>query len=76
MEALPDIMNSFLVIIKALSLAFLITVVDIFAQAKLLGASDFRYVEAFAAAAFVYWILCSFFTFVINKVELRLRKGY
>ncbi|KKE78210.1 ABC transporter permease subunit [Bacilli bacterium] len=75
-EALPDIMNSFLVIIKALSLAYLISVVDIFGQAKLLGAYNFSYIEAFVAAAFVYWILCSIFTLFINKFELRLRKGY
>jgi len=75
-EALPDIMNSFLVIIKVLSLAFLVSVVDIFGQAKLLGAYNFRYIEAFVAAAFVYWILCSILTFLINKLEVRLRKGY
>lgn len=75
-EALPDIMNSFLVIIKALSLAYLVSVVDIFGQAKLLGAYNFSYIEAFVAAAFVYWIMCSIFTLFINKFELRLRKGY
>jgi L-cystine transport system permease protein len=75
-EALPDIMNSFLVIIKALSLAYLISVVDIFGQAKLLGAYNFSYIEAFVAAAFVYWIICSILTLFINKFELRLRKGY
>ena len=75
-EALPDIMNSFLVIIKALSLAYLISVVDIFGQAKLLGAYNFSYIEAFVAAAFVYWIMCSILTLFINKFELRLRKGY
>ncbi|WP_231889883.1 amino acid ABC transporter permease [Oceanobacillus sp. Castelsardo] len=75
-EALPDIMNSFLVIIKVLSLAYLISVVDIFGQAKLLGAYNFSYIEAFVAAALVYWALCSFLTLLINKFELRLRKGF
>jgi len=75
-EALPDIMNSFLVIIKVLSLAYLVSVVDIFGQAKLLGAYNFRYIEAFVAAAFVYWFLCSILTFFMNKFELRLRKGH
>lgn len=74
--ALPDIMNAFLVIIKAMSLAYLVSVVDIFGQAKLLGAYDFRYIEAFVAAAFVYWAICSFLTFLIDKYELKLRKGY
>ncbi|WP_085993832.1 amino acid ABC transporter permease [Oceanobacillus senegalensis] len=75
-EALPDIMNAYLVIIKALSLAFLVSVVDIFGQAKILGALSFRYLEAFAAAAIVYWVICGILTYLINKYELRLRKGY
>ena len=75
-EALPDTMNAFLIIIKALSLAFLVTVVDIFAQARLVGAQSFSYLEAFVAAALVYWGICVLLTYVIDKLENRMRRGY
>lgn len=75
-EAIPDFLNSYMVIIKALSLAFLITVVDIFAKGKILGAMTFRYLEAFLAAALIYWLISASLTFMINKYELHLRKGH
>ncbi|WP_080875882.1 amino acid ABC transporter permease [Oceanobacillus timonensis] len=75
-EAVPDFINSYMVILKALSLAFLISVVDIFGQAKIIGAMSFRYLEAFAAAALMYWLICSLLTFLANKYEMRLRRGH
>ena len=75
-EAIPDLMNSYMVILKALSLAFLVTVVDIFAQAKILGAMTFRYLEAFVAAAIIYWVICGTLTYFMNKYEMKLRKGH
>lgn len=75
-EALPDTMNAFLIIIKALSLAFLVTVVDIFAQARLVGAQTFSYLEAFVAAALVYWGICVLLTYFIDKLENRMRRRY
>jgi len=75
-EALPDTMNAFLIIIKALSLAFLVTVVDIFAQARLVGAQTFSYLEAFVAAALVYWAICGLLTYLMNRLENRMRRGY
>ncbi|KKK35020.1 hypothetical protein WN59_05125 [Salinicoccus sediminis] len=75
-EALPDTMNAFLIIIKALSLAFLVTVVDIFAQARLVGAQTFSYLEAFVAAALVFWAICGLLTYLMNRLENRMRRGY
>lgn len=75
-EAIPDFMNAYMVILKALSLAFLISVVDIFAQAKIIGAMTFRYLEAFVAAALIYWFICASLTYLMNKYEMRLRKGH
>lgn len=72
-EAIPDFANSFLVIIKALSLAFLITVVDIFAKAQLMAALDFHYLEAFFIAAMMYWVISYVLTVISNKYEGRLR---
>lgn len=75
-EALPDFLNSYMVIIKALSLAFLITVVDIFAKAKIVGAMTFRYLEAFVAAALIYWCISALLTYLVNRYEISLRKGH
>jgi len=62
-----------MVIIKALSMAFLITVVDIFAKAQLMAALDFRYLEAFFVAAMMYWIISYIITNIADKAEQRLR---
>lgn len=75
-EAFPDILNSLLVIIKALSLAYLISVVDILGQAKMVGALSYRYLEAFVGAAFIYWMIGIFLTTLSNHFELKLRKGF
>lgn len=75
-EALPDIMNTLLLIIKALSLAFLVTVVDIFAQANMVGAMTFSYLEAFIAAALIYWLLGGIITYATKKIENHLNRGF
>lgn len=73
-EALPNLFNSYLSIIKSLSLAFLVTVVDILAKAKLESALNFRYLESYAAAAAVYWLLCTILTIALRRYEGYLRK--
>jgi L-cystine transport system permease protein len=75
-EAFPDIINSLMVIIKALSLAYLITVVDILGQAKMVGALTYRYLEAFIGAALIYWLIGILLTFISNRFELKLRRGF
>ncbi|MEI4771901.1 amino acid ABC transporter permease [Psychrobacillus sp. FJAT-51614] len=75
-EAFPDIINSLMVIIKALSLAYLITVVDILGQAKMVGALSYRYLEAFIGAALIYWLIGILLTFISNRFELKLRRGF
>ena len=75
-EAFPDILNSLLVIIKALSLAYLISVVDILGQAKMVGAISYRYLEAFVGAALIYWLIGVVLTLLSNRFELKLRQGF
>lgn len=73
LAAIPDLTNSVMVILKALSLAFVITVVDIFAKAQLLAALDFHYLEAFFMAALIYWIISIILTKISDKYEQRMR---
>lgn len=71
--ALPNVFNTFLSIMKALSLGFTIAVIDIFAQSKLLGSLNGNYLLSFAAAALVYWIVCFTISKLLAHAEKRIR---
>lgn len=71
--AIPDLANAFMVIMKALSLAFAIEVVDIFAQAQLTAALNFYYLEAFLIAVVFYMVIAYVVTKVADKIEAALR---
>ncbi len=71
--AIPLFLNAFLKIIKSLSLAFTVGVVDIMAQARLAAALNFRYIESYAAAALVYWLICGILQFIFDRVSERMR---
>lgn len=71
--AIPDLANSFMVIMKALSLAFAIEVVDIFAQAQLTAALNFYYLEAFVIAVVFYMAIAYIVTKMADRMEAALR---
>ncbi len=71
-EALPEFGSAFLVVMKAISLGFMITVVDIFAQARLIASSNSYYIEAFVVAALMYWGIAVIVVKLTNKFESRL----
>ncbi len=73
--AVPNFCNAYVSTIKSLSLAFTVGVIDILAKAKLNAALNFRYIESYAAAALVYWILCIALTILFRKIEANLRRG-
>jgi L-cystine transport system permease protein len=56
--ALPNLGNIFINLIKGTSLAFAIKVVEIMAQAKIVAGEGYRYLEMYADASIVYWIIC------------------
>lgn len=68
-EAIPEFSSSFLVVMKAISLGFMITVIDIFAESRLIAASNSYYVEAFFAAALMYWGIALIVVTLSNKFE-------
>ncbi|MGO7624217.1 hypothetical protein ACC687_39975, partial [Rhizobium ruizarguesonis] len=57
--AIPDLANSIMVIMQALSLVFAIEVVDIFAQSHLTAALNFYYLEAFLIAVVIYMVIAN-----------------
>lgn len=71
--AIPDLANSFMVIMKALSLGFAIEVVDIFAQSQLTAALNFFYLEAFVIAVAIYMVIAYIVTHAADRVETALR---
>jgi len=71
--AIPDLANSFMVIMKALSLGFAIEVVDIFAQSQLTAALNFYYLEAFVIAVVIYMVLAYIVTTIADRTEAALR---
>lgn len=73
-EALPKLLNYYLLLIRQLSLAFLVSFVDIFAQAQLQSAVNYRYIESYCAAALIYWIIGVVLTVLFNRWERHLKK--
>jgi len=71
--AIPDLANSFMVIMKALSLGFAIEVVDIFAQSQLTAALNFYYLEAFVIAVVIYMVIAYIVTQIADRTERALR---
>ena len=68
--AFPSLINSFIGLIKGTSLAFTCAVVEMTAEAKILGGRDFRYFEAYVALAVIYWLV----TFVLEQISKRVEK--
>jgi L-cystine transport system permease protein len=71
--AIPDLANSVMVIMKALSLGFAIEVVDIFAQSQLTAALNFYYLEAFVIAVIIYMVMAYIVTQIADRTEKALR---
>ncbi|WP_342363381.1 amino acid ABC transporter permease [Terrarubrum flagellatum] len=71
--AIPDLTNSIMVIMKALSLGFAIEVVDIFAQSQLTAALNFYYLEAFVIAVVIYMVIAYAVTQAADRMERALR---
>lgn len=72
-SAIPDLANSFMVIMKAISLGFAIEVVDIFAQSQLTAALNYYYLEAFLIAVVIYMVLAYLVTHLADRTERALR---
>lgn len=55
--ATPTLINSLIGLTKGTSLAFSAGVVEVFAEARILGGADYRYFERFISVALVYWVV-------------------
>ncbi|REE86436.1 L-cystine transport system permease protein [Paenibacillus taihuensis] len=72
--ALPNLGNTFISTIKDTSLVFVIGVIDIMGEAKIIGARGLAYFEVFIAVSLIYWPVCIIIERVLVIVEKRIRK--
>jgi L-cystine transport system permease protein len=72
--AIPNLGNMFISTIKDTSLVFIIGVIDIMGQAKILGSRGLAFFEVYIAVSIIYWILCIIVERLLVKVEKRARK--
>jgi len=57
--AIPPLSNVLLDLVKASSLAAMITVPEIFQRAKIVGGREFDYMTVYFVIAFIYWGICA-----------------
>ena len=72
--ALPTLTSALLSMIKNTSLAFCIAVVDLMAQARIVGSRSFRFFEVYVAVSFLYWPVCAIFERLLLLLEKRLSR--
>lgn len=70
--AIGPLSNVMLDLIKGTSLAAMITVPEIFQQAKIVGGREFDYMTMYILVALVYWGICSLFTVGQKIVEKKI----
>ncbi len=68
--ALPSFGNTVISLIKDTSLAFMISVVEMMGQAKILGARGLQFFEVYIVVALIYWIIC----IIVERTVIRLEK--
>ncbi len=56
--ALPNLGNALIGMVKDTSLAFMIMVIEIMGQAKIIGARGLRIFEVYIAVSLIYWATC------------------
>jgi amine acid ABC transporter, permease protein, 3-TM region, His/Glu/Gln/Arg/opine family len=70
--AVAPLGNSLIGLLKGTSLAFMVGVVEMTAEARILGGSNYRIFETYLALAIVYWVINIIFENIINWIEKKL----
>lgn len=63
-EAIPNLGNTFIGLIKDTSLAYMVMVMDVMGKARTLAGAGLNYLEAYTDAALIYWGL----NFILERV--------
>lgn len=70
--AFPALGNSFIAMIKNTAIGFMIGVVDILAEAKILAASSLNFFEAYLSVGVVYWGMLILIHKILRRMETRI----
>ena len=65
--------NALIGLLKGTSLAFVVSFVEMTAEPQIIGGSNFRILETYAALALIYWAICIILEFLIRRIERGLR---
>ncbi|MFC3283138.1 amino acid ABC transporter permease [Litchfieldella rifensis] len=74
--AVPTLMNYFIDMIKATSLAFTLGVTELMGATQKEAAGSFLYFEAFITVALLYWGIVELLAWVQRRLEVRLGEAY
>lgn len=72
--AIPNLGNTFISTIKDTSLVFIIGVVDVMGQAKIIGSRGLAFFEVYITVSIIYWIVCIIAEWILVKLEKRVRR--
>jgi L-cystine transport system permease protein len=72
--SLPNLANIVVGMLHGSTLAFTLTVVEIFGKAQLVAAQGWNYLESFAAAALLYWGLTVLIEHLAARLERRINR--
>jgi L-cystine transport system permease protein len=73
-NSIPMFCSAFISLLQGSSLAFFISVVEITAKAKIIANNNFSYVEAFIAAAIIYWGISASVEKISSMMEKRVQR--
>lgn len=71
--ALPPLSNVLLDMVKSTSLTAMITVPEIFNQAKIVGGAKSDYMTVYICVALIYWVICTLYAMGQMQWEKRLK---
>lgn len=74
--ATPTLMNYFIYMIKATSLAFTLGVTELMGATQKEAAGSFLYLEAFLLVALIYWAIVEVLSWGQRRLEIYLNKAY
>lgn len=70
-RALPGCGNEIIYLIKYSSLAYMVTCIELTGEAKIIASQTFRYTEVFLATGFLYLVVVSLASWLLNWIEDR-----
>ncbi len=71
--AIPPLSNVVVDMVKSTSLVAMITVPDIFQNAKIVGGREYDYMLMYVLVGFIYWLLCTLLELCQHWLEKRMQ---